>query len=243
MRAHCGVAYALALCALALYGVTAHSGSIELSPVRIDLSATARVGVVMVRNAGNQNSVMQVTLNRWTWVQNDNHTERSQDLIVTPTTFALEPGEQQLVRVGLYSAVRQDTEATYRLVIEEVPSPDPALANQTQLLVRHDMPVFVAPAAAAAPIVMVVFDCLAEGTSMRIANQGNMHVKVLNITLQDTRSQEVLKTWAAMEYLLPHAEKRWNLSGISGMAPRGNYRINTLSDHGNYTADVQNQCP
>jgi fimbrial chaperone protein len=211
--------------------------------VRIDLSATARVGVVMVRNAGDQNSVMQVTLNQWTWVQNDNHTERSQVLIVTPTTFALPPGEQQLVRVGLQGSAPQDTEAAYRLVIEEVPSPDPALANQTQLLVRHDMPVFVAPTIAAAPIVMVVFDCLAAGISMRIANQGNMHVKLLNITLQDTRSQEVLKTWGAMEYLLPHAEKRWTLGGISGMAPLGNYRVNTLSDHGNTTSDVHNQCP
>jgi P pilus assembly chaperone PapD len=89
----------------------------------------------------------------------------------------------------------------------------------------------------------VVFDCRASGTSMRIANQGNMHVKLLNITLQDLRSQEVLKTWGAMEYLLPHAEKRWNLDGISGVVPQGNYRILALSDHGNTTADVHNQCP
>ena len=126
-----------------------HPSSIEISPVKVDLSATARVGVLTVRNAGEEETVMQVSLMRWPTTDALYAFEPTTELLVTPTTFRLAGGAQQIVRVGLRGAAPLQTEMAYRLVIEEVPALQEQDTTRMRLVVRHDLPVFVAPAARA----------------------------------------------------------------------------------------------
>ena len=109
-------------CWVGLAAYQAQASSIEISPVRVDLSARTQVSVLTVRNAGEDETLMQVSLTRWPASDAMHVVEPSNDLVVTPTTFRLAGGTQQIVRVGLRGAVPSQTEMAYRLIIEEVPS-------------------------------------------------------------------------------------------------------------------------
>ena len=126
---------------------TCRAGSIELTPVRLDLSAAAKVAVLTVRNTGDEDTVMQVTLNKWTLDGQRYVYEPSQELIVTPVTFQLAPGKKQIIRIGLRSNPPADKEDAFRLLVEEVPPPPSADVTTNQELAHLDTFDYLLPAA------------------------------------------------------------------------------------------------
>jgi fimbrial chaperone protein len=221
----------------------AGAGSIELSPVRVDLSALARIGVLTVRNTGTTASLMQVTLLAWDAQAPDQSGERSDDLVVTPTTFALQPGAQQVVRLGLRGAPPGTVEAAYRLIIEEVPGGQSPPSTATQLLVRHDVPVFIAPREPGVRAMLAASGCGQQATDLLLRNSGNVHLKVLQVALTDRASQEVLSQWTTFEYLLPGGSHSWALGERAGGLPAAGTTVTALTDQGALRAEVQDKCP
>jgi fimbrial chaperone protein len=228
---------------LAAVAFSCQAGSIELSPVRASLSNKAKVAVLTVRNTGTEESVMQVTLNKWTLDGKGYAYAQSQELVVTPVTFRLAAGAQQIVRVGLRDAAPLRTEAAYRLLVEEVPPPPSADVTQMRMVIRHDLPVFVAPIAPAKAVLDIAMDCAADGSRLRMTNMGNVHAQLLKITLSDTSSAPVLAQWEASDYLLPQAQKSWLLTQVAPKSVGKNFLVTALTDQGSFTGNVKTQCP
>jgi len=227
---------------LALIGAC-QAGSIQLTPVQIDLSAAARVAVLTVLNTGEDESVMQVTLNKWTHDGQHYVYEQSQDLVVTPATFRLAPGKQQIVRIGLRAIPPTDgVELAYRLLVEEVPQPSSSSVTGAQLVVRHDLPVFVAPTRAAKSILDASIDCAADGAKLRLANIGNVHAKVLSVVLEATPAMQVVGRWDTFEYLLPSAKKSWELSKLAPEAVGKPLQVTLITDQGSFVVGAKSDC-
>jgi fimbrial chaperone protein len=236
--------FAIAAALLAgLVALDAAAGSIELSPVRVDLSALARVGVLTVRNTGATASLMQVTLLAWDAQTPDQSGARSDELVVTPTTFALQPGAQQVVRLGLRGSPPPTVEAAYRLIIEEVPAAQSPSSTATQLLVRHDVPVFVAPRVPAVRSMQAAAGCGPQATDLLLRNSGNVHLKILQVALTDRASQEALSKWTTFDYLLPGGSRSWALGERAGSLPAAGTTVTALTDQGALRAEVQDKCP
>ncbi|MDN3575229.1 fimbria/pilus periplasmic chaperone [Chitinimonas viridis] len=219
------------------------AGSIELSPVRINLSASAKVAVLTVRNIGAESSVMQVSLNRWKPEGIRYTYEPSQDLVITPTTFRLLPGRQQIVRIGTRSNLQVSREAAYRLFVEEVPPPPSPNNTETRLVIRHDLPVFVAPAESARPKLVAALECASNGTSLRMGNIGNAHVQLRHIALKALPGPHVLGSWDAFDYLLPDAQKSWDLAKAAPAALGKAFVVVVQTELNSYTVEVRNNCP
>jgi fimbrial chaperone protein len=234
-------AFGFSCCVLLLAG-RAQASSIEISPVRVDLSAKARVGVLTVHNTGEDETVMQVSLIHWPAADAEYAFEPTNDLLVTPTTFRLAGGAQQIVRVGMRGSVPAQTEAAYRLIIEEVPTLQEQDTTRMRLVVRHDLPVFVAPAVADLHQVNMAMDCGPSGAGLQLRNSGNSHLKVLRMALLDSTTREAEGDWKTFEYLLPGSEKRWLLSTVAPDAKAMAYVATAYTEQGTFSADVQNPC-
>ncbi|MGB4118197.1 MAG: fimbria/pilus periplasmic chaperone [Polaromonas sp.] len=230
----------LLLAAIAFNG---QAGSIELSPVRVSLSNKAKVAVLTVRNTGIEESVMQVTLNKWTLDGQGYAYAQSQELVVTPVTFRLAAGAQQIVRVGLRLGAPLRTEAAYRLLVEEVPPPPSADVTQMRMVIRHDLPVFVAPITPAKAALDIAMDCAADGSRLRMTNMGNVHAQVLKVTLTDASTDPVLASWATSDYLLPQAQKSWLLTQVAPKSVGKSFLVTALTDQGSFIGNVKTQCP
>jgi len=228
---------------LAAVALSCQAGSIELSPVRANLSSKAKVAVLTVRNTGAEESVMQVTLNKWTLDGQGYAYAQSQELVITPVTFRLAPGAQQIVRVGLRQGAPQRTEAAYRLLVEEVPPPPSADVTQMRMVVRHDLPVFVAPIARSKAAMDIAMDCAADGSRLRVTNTGNVHAQLLKVTLTDTSPNPELARWDSADYLLPQAQKSWLLTEVAPQSVGKNFLVTALTDQGSFTGHVKTKCP
>jgi len=233
-----------ALLGLTLLGASlaCAAGSIEVSPVRIKLSTRAKVAVLTVHNTGTEDSVMQVTINRWTFGGETDVYEPTQELIVTPATFKLAPGAQQIVRLGLRQNTPPQRELAYRMLVEEVPPPNTSNLTGTLLVVRHDVPVFVEPAAAAKPSLDIEMDCATDSARLRITNIGNVHAQLFGIVLHGANSDDVLGHWDAFEYLLPEARRSWRVAEVAPGVVGKSFRLTTQTDQGAFTANVANRC-
>jgi fimbrial chaperone protein len=234
-------AFGFAFCVLLLAG-RAQASSIEISPVRVDLSAKARVGVLTVHNTGEDETVMQVSLILWPAADAEYAFEPTNDLLVTPTTFRLAGGAQQIVRVGLRGSVPSQTEVAYRLIIEEVPALQEQDTTRMRLVVRHDLPVFVAPAVADLHRVHMAMDCGPNGSGLQLRNFGNSHLKVLRMALLNSETRKAEGDWKTFEYLLPGALKRWLLSTVAPDAKATAYVATAYTEQGTFSADVQSPC-
>lgn len=234
---------ALPALVLFLAASASDAGSIQMTPVRVNLSEGAKVAVLTVRNTGTETSLMQVTLNKWTLDGQDNAYQQSQELVITPVTFRLAPGKQQIVRVGLRGKVPATQEAAYRLLVEEVPPPRSAAdQTQTRLVVRHDLPVFIAPAVAAKPLLDIAMECATGGNRLLVTNIGNVHQQLRNLTLEGTPTKDALGRWDTNDYLLPDARKSWVLASAAPAAAGKNFVVTALTDQGSFSADVKNTC-
>lgn len=222
---------------------TCQAGSIQLTPVRINLSAAAKVAVLTVRNTGAEESVMQVTLNKWTLDGQRYAYRQSQELVVTPATFRLAPGGQQIVRIGLRGSPPVDQEASYRLLVEEVPPPLSSAVTQAQLVVRHDLPIFVAPTKSAKAALDVSVECGSDGAKLRLTNIGNVHAQLRNIVLESLPARNELGRWDTFDYLLPNAQKSWVLAQVAPATAGKNFMVTALTDQGSFAVDVKNICP
>ena len=228
--------------ALLLAAATCQAGSVQLTPVRINLSEAAKVAVLTVRNTGTEASVMQVSLNKWTLEGQDYAYKSSHELVITPATFKLAPGRQQIVRIGMRGAAPAAKEGSDRLLVEEVPPPAALGVTGTRLVVRHDLPVFIAPTATALPSLDIAMDCSTGGGMLHLTNIGNVHAQLRNVVLGSAVDGPVLARWDTAEYLLPNAKKSWGLAKVAPAVVGKSFVVTTLTDQGSFTADVANTC-
>ncbi|MFA5121217.1 molecular chaperone [Zavarzinia sp.] len=210
---------ALALAAVigAATTVPAAASSIQVSPIRVELSADQPVLAVYVTNNGSNSLLVQASVESWTQVGGEDRHAPTRDVLVNPPQFRLAPGEKQILRYGLVN--RQlgsgGIEASYRAFLQEIPETPPVGGATLQTVLRISIPVFIAPAGGAKPA--GAWSSPAPGV-LRYQNTGNVHLQ-----LGKMRVVSGAKTLATIDvggYVLAGQSHDWQLSGL-GALPAG----------------------
>ena len=158
--------------------------SIDVSPVRLDLTDGHDKDVIHIGNRDESDKSYQVEVVAWS--QTDERREvyaPTDDLLAVPILFTLKPGEEQLVRVGMLQPADAKVERSYRVFITEIAAPqtDEEESAGVRMRIQVGIPVFVSPSQG------VPFATLDYLSSMRVddtlfvrfRNSGNTHVKVV----------------------------------------------------------------
>ena len=181
--------------------ISAALASISVSPVRVDLDASHDKDVIRVTNQEDRQKSYQVEVVAWS--QTDDKAEvyaPTEAVLAVPPLFTLQPGEEQLVRIGLLEAPDARREQPYRIFITEIapPQPDESAGSGVSMRLQIGVPLFVAPTA----LPHATFDLV--GTEnvdgklyARFTNSGNMHVKVSEIRYQSPGIEEEVSEPAA----------------------------------------------
>lgn len=188
------------------------AGEFLVNPIRIDLGAAVRSGVIAIKNEDKQKLSFQIEAKEWEQdaTGKDQYADTNA-LIFFPKIMSVEPGEEGLIRVGARTAALP-TEKTYRLFMEELPGaskkPEGSGA-QINVLIRFGAPVFIAPLKPQDRLDIESFS-LAKG-SIRFAakNSGNRHQVVQGIELKgsDEGGKPVYALTLADRYLLTGTSK------------------------------------
>ena len=161
---------------------------VAISPVRVDLSDDHTKDVVRITSQTDATVSYQVEIVAWS--QNAQRREiyaPTDDVLAVPPLFTLQPGEEQIVRVGMLNDADPSTEQSYRMFITELAGPQEYAAQSTvvNMRLRLGVPVFIAPRALPHSTLDHIDSRQMENQLfMQMHNSGNTHVRISEIKFQ-----------------------------------------------------------
>lgn len=221
-----------------LLSASAFAGGITVAPQRLSIPANSRAGAVDVRNDDSVAHVLQADLRAWTQSGGQDRYTPTSAALATPALFRLQPGETQVVRVGLLGkwAPRQ-TEQAYRLFLSEVPTADTPLpdASGLRLLLRISMPVFALPQSVD---VSPVWQARRTGDLLLLTlnNDGNAHLLIDHLRIENERGQ-IVAAGSGLWYVLAKARRSWRFKPENPF-PSGRLHVRADTGTATLTADV-----
>lgn len=191
------------LCVLALGVATAEAAaaSFIVNPVRVNLSADQRIVALTVRNNGSAPVRVQAQPMAWLVQGELDQYQATDQLLVSPPLFALEPGATQIVRVGLRNPRADNLEQSYRLYLTEVPGPVGADFQGLAMTLRLGIPIFVQPAVAVRPDLSGALTQVAQGLELQINNRGSAHARLIEALFLDAHDAVLDKTALSRDVL------------------------------------------
>ena len=224
----------------------------SITPTSLDLSNGAKSGAFSVINSGNDKLNCQIEVKEWSQDANgkDVYTE-ARDMVYFPKIMTVNPNEQRAIRIGVKGAPSLQ-ERTYRLFVEEIPSPKKAIDEKSEgkitagltIAFRYAIPIFVRPVRQHESGSIEQVDMLKGTIRALVRNTGNIHFKLLGVTFRGKAadgnvlfSQEVAGWYVlqglsrAYEVNVPR-ELCANLATIELTAQSENFNLNgTLNVH------------
>lgn len=204
-----GAAFAAGLLACLLGSTDAVAGGLQVEPVRLTLTSARPITVFTVRNMGEQPVVLQVQAVAWAQRGDEELYTPTRELLATPPIFTLAPGTAQTLRVGLRRAPDTGRELAYRLYLHEISGP--AQEQGLRVLLKLGVPVFVPPEGAA-PRLHWRAERRPEGLRLSLANTGNAHVQIADLTLFAADDTAPLFSRTVAAYVLPGQSRRWDFA-------------------------------
>lgn len=215
----------------ALFGLAAPAlaASLQVAPTSVELQATESGEAVWLSNTGPDTPVRaQVRLFRWTQANGEDTLEPTQDLAISPPLVELAGGARQLVRVIRTGPPPTGAEASYRIIVDEVPDGRAAEQTGLQFLLRYSIPVFVLPAGEA-PVTYRLAPRLehdGDAAALVVANHGGQHAQLADLAYVDANGRRHELLAGLVGYVLPGQTMRWTLpANASRYADGGSFQV------------------
>src|SRR5258708_2873604 len=126
--------------------LTAQAATLQISPVMVDLQSNESATGITLRNPGDRPLYGQVRVFRWDQSGREDTLTPTQELVASPPLIQIGAQADQLVRLVRTSPAPVTAEQSYRILIDELPSPDAAPTGGVMIRLRYSVPVFVEPA-------------------------------------------------------------------------------------------------
>lgn len=230
--------FSQAACSLAVLFLTQGlwAASFGVSPVRIQLTAEQPSAMITVQNwSEEETTILQLQLNAWSQQDGRDVLEPSRDLVVVPPLITLEPGDAQVVRIGLRRPPPGGVEASYRLLLREVPPHPSQDFHGLQLALNLSLPVFVRPAHdVQAEMQYRLVESGSDGLELHVRNIGDAHIQFQGLNLADGAGTQ-LTGRNLPAYLLPGQHRVWHFE-TNAVAQQ--WTVSAKTDAGTLEADL-----
>jgi fimbrial chaperone protein len=212
-------------CAFALlpsWPLTARAAALQVSPIRLDLSAGKPAAALTLHNDGAVPLNAQVRVFAWTQSVDEDRLERTSAIVASPPIVRIAPNGDQIVRILRVNSAPPAREETYRLLIDELPDGQAASATGVRVQLRYSVPVFVGASEGHGPALALSLERKdapdGSGTLMlRAANNTDLHAQLSCVHLDWPDGQSTQVSAGLLGYALPRAARRWPVQG----APAG----------------------
>lgn len=189
--------------------------------------------IVTVKNRGDNDSLLQLSLMAWRQANNDDKLEPTRDILANPGIFLIKGGDQQIARLGLRVPAAA-TELSYRLVLQEVPRQRQEFGLSTVL--RILIPIFVPPTTAVVGMEWQVRPGR-NGLDIVVRNTGTVHVQLKTVKLSRVGGETAQKMFNV--YVLPGAVRTLELPVVKPFAAGATVQLQVDSDQGPLSANVR----
>jgi fimbrial chaperone protein len=191
---------------------------------------------VRLLNTGDDPVTVQARVVSWSLKDNKDVYQESDEVLLNPPIFTLQPDRPQLMRLGLRHPRADGNEIAYRLLVEEVPAPPkPGLSLRTVL--RISIPIFVEQQGAAKKQVDWKAEATPVGVRITAVNNGNVHVQIKHLDLLPEGSTATPSSKIVLDYLLPGQSHEWVFEEAQIRSAR-KLSLTAGTDEGNFSASL-----
>lgn len=211
------------------------AAEIGLTPITLHLDRVRDRTLVKVENHGSEPVTMQADAIDWSRQNTDGDSVPTDALMVSPPIFTIGPGQTQIVRVGLRRAAALTQEATYRMVLREIPRPVEAgdtVSGNVQVLMALRVPVYVAPQQPRREARWQVRSDGQGNITAEVTNNGNVHLTLASLHLRDASARSLAEQ-SGPAMVWPGESRRFALRSSGGSGPLGGpMMLEVLTDRG-----------
>lgn len=195
-----------------LCGVDAHASSLQISPVVLELRDGQGAVSITLRNPDDKPLYGQVRVFRWDQSISDDNLTPTQELLASPPLIEIPAHGEQLVRLVRRTTGAPDSEQTYRLLIDEVPSADSPAASGVTIRLRYSVPVFVEPSNVyVAPMLSWHLRCDKSGWVLHVANEGKRRAQISAVQLVSASGKPIAIEKGLLGYALAGRARQWHI--------------------------------
>ncbi len=170
----------------------AFAGDFQIQPTSLTLNANEKSGAFSVVNNGDEKIDFQVAVKAWAQdAKGKDIYEDTKDVIFFPKIMTVQAHEQRAVRIGIKAPPSQK-EKTYRLFVEEIPTPKKETEMKQigkiraglTIAFRFTTPIFVRPLKPQESVVVEKMEMTKGVVSAVIKNTGNVHIKLFKVAFR-----------------------------------------------------------
>ena len=196
----------------------AAASGLQVSPISLSLQAKENASGLTISNTGDNAVHAQVRVYQWSQNEKGDQLTTSRGLLASPPMIELQPGENQLIRVIRASAPPSGAgavEASYRLLIDEIPIKSAEQKAGLQFALSYSLPVFVNPIGITetSPKLHWNYRLQPDGKQIELSvkNSGNGHAQLASLSLIDSTGNDIDIHQGLLGYVLPGATMQWTL--------------------------------
>lgn len=220
----------LAAMVLLFTGLAATAQTLAVLPVNIQLPAGQRATTVGVTNQGTSSTSIQVRVYGWSQKDGVDTLVASDALIISPPLASIPPGNTQVIRLILREPA-EGSEATYRILIDQIPPP--AQTGVVHVVLRLSIPIFVQPAIHTASHLQFHCESKAGESYLVATNDGLRHEAIRDIVLSTSTGHKLKQEPGTSPYVLAGATQRWHITGPDAHTlPGGPLQLTAHGDAG-----------
>jgi fimbrial chaperone protein len=206
---------AAAVFIILLTGPAAGAQALSVLPVNVLFSPGQKATSVTVTNEGTSETAIQIRAYAWSQKDGEDHLTDSDAVVLSPPIARMAPGASQVIRLVLRQPP-QGREATYRILIDQIPPP--AEPGVVHMVLRLSIPIFVLPATRAVPHVQFHIETDAGKLFLVGVNDGLSHEVVRDVVLSTSDGRKLKEETSATPYILAGVTKRWPIA-VQGPLP------------------------
>jgi len=197
-------------CACAVFAALAGSAvaaEFSLNPTRVHLDRARAVETLVLGNADPLPLSFEATVKRWTMAADGSwELQPSDDLVVHPLVFTVQPGQQARLRVGTLRP-EAGAERAYRVELQQLPRGS-ADGVAIEVLTRVSVPVFIQAASPAPAATVAAAGFSADGLRLTLANTGSQYLppQDARLRLLDASGRILAESPLTVGYVLAGAQ-------------------------------------
>jgi fimbrial chaperone protein len=168
----------------------APGATFDIHPTRIFLDGKTKLEKLIIKNVGDSDFPVQVKAYKWTQDEKgDDLYEETEDIITFPKILSVKKGEEKVIRIGTNTTVGA-VEKTYRIYVEEIPSPEQSTEGaNVRLYMKVGVPLFMKPAKNEEQAEIESFSMKNGQVAIKVRNRGNAHLIATHINLSGEDGQ------------------------------------------------------
>lgn len=209
------------------------ASSVLIWPIDPVLEADQQASALWLENRGSETANLQIRVFGWSQSGFAEQYQNQRDVIGSPPVAKIEPGQKQLVRLTRTKEVPPGQELAYRIIIDEIPSAQPATADggktaaAIRFQMRYSVPLFAYgaglwskedssrardPKGVGLPQLSWRTVAVDGKPYVEVRNQGAVHARLTDVAIKQAGQSRPLAE-GLLGYVLPGAVMRWPVPG------------------------------